>query len=328
MSYQRVLIVRRATRLQELIARFNTKPQARFYIESAGGDFADYDAEDAAYHRALDAVEHGLRAVAKVHVIDRSYLPNYQFADDELVVAVGQDGLVANTAKYALERPIVGVNPDPSRYDGVLLPFDAQTSIAAVRATIAGDAPIQRVSMAETQLKDGQRLLAFNDFFIGVRSHVSARYRIAVKGAAARQEEQSSSGVLVSTGAGSTGWLSSVFNMAAGVGAFTGGRVNVPSPLNWSARELRYIVREPFVSRTTHADIVAGVLHEHESLEIESHMPVNGVIFSDGIEQDFLQFNSGAIAQVGLASVSAQLVTARKQRPPSDRKAQRRRPGG
>lgn len=311
MSWSRVLIVRRATRLQELIARFNTKPQARFYIESAGGDFDDYDAEDAAYRRTLDEVEHAIRGVAKVHVIDRGFLPNYLFADDELVVAVGQDGLVANTAKYALERPIVGVNPEPSRYDGVLLPFDANTAIDAVRKVLGGTAPIQPVSMATVRLNDGQHLLAFNDFFIGVRTHVSARYRISAGG---DEEVQSSSGVLVSTGAGSTGWMSSVFNMAVGVGAFAGARVKRPKPIPWSARELQWVVREPFASRATGAKIVAGRLGEGESLEMESHMPTNGVIFSDGVEQDFLNFNSGAIAHVGLADVSAQLVVGSKKK--------------
>ena len=305
MSWSRVLIVRRATRLEELIARFNTKAQARFYIESAGGDFADYDAEDAAYKRTLDEVQHAVRGLAKTHVIDRGLLPNYLFAGDELVVAVGQDGLVANTAKYALERPIIGVNPEPARYDGVLLPFDAQSAIHAVRAVLEGSVAIRRVSMAEAKLHDGQRLLAFNDFFIGARTHVSARYRIA---AAGREEVQSSSGVLVSTGAGSTGWLSSVYNMATGVAAFTGARMPKVLPIPWDARELRWVVREPFASRATGATIVAGRLREGERLELESQMPVHGVIFSDGIEQDFLNFNSGAIASVGLAGVSAQLV--------------------
>ena len=51
------------------------------------------------------------------------------------------------------------------------------------------------------RLNDGQRLLAFNDFLIGHRTHVSARYRLTWHG---RTETQSSSGILVSTGAGST----------------------------------------------------------------------------------------------------------------------------
>jgi hypothetical protein len=67
-------------------------------------------------------------------------------------------------------------------------------------------------------------------------------------------------------------------------------------------------VREPFASRATGAKIVAGRLGDGDQLELESQMPMHGVIFSDGVEQDFLNFNSGAIASVGLADVSAQLV--------------------
>lgn len=306
MNFERAVVVKRATRLEELVARFNTKAQARFYIENAGGNFSDYDAEDGAYHSSLDEISHALRGIVKLHLIDRSFLANYVFAENELVVVVGQDGLVANTAKYALSRPIIGVNPEPARYDGILLPFNARTGVTAVRQVLEGKAHITTVSMAEARLNDGQRLLAFNDLFIGVRTHVSARYRIAVHG---KQEEQSSSGILVSTGAGSTGWMSSVFNMAAGIAQMTGTRVPKLGPLPWSARQLLYVVREPFVSKTSGAHITAGALAERESLEIESHMPVNGVIFSDGIENDFIQFNSGATAHVGVAAASAHLVT-------------------
>lgn len=38
-------------------------------------------------------------------------------------------------------------------------------------------------------------------------------------------------------------------------------------------------------------------------------MPTNGVIFSDGIETDFLKFNSGSIATIGIAKETARLVT-------------------
>lgn len=305
--WERALVVKRTTRLEDLVARFNTKAQARFYIESAGGNFADYDAEDAAYHRSLDEVTHALRPLLKVHVIDRTFLPNYVFAANELVVVVGQDGLVANTAKYALGQPIVGVNPEPSRYDGVLLPFDPKSALSAVREMLdKRNTPVVHVSMAEAKLNDGQRLLAFNDFFIGVRTHVSARYRIAI---GKKSEEQSSSGILVSTGAGSTGWMSSVYNMAAGIGKLTGARVARLAPLPWDTSQLLYVVREPFVSKTSGAQITAGRIGEHETMEVESHMPVNGVIFSDGIENDFIQFNSGATVHVGVAADSAVLVT-------------------
>lgn len=53
-------------------------------------------------------------------MIDRSLLPNFLFGDDDIVVAIGQDGLVANTLKYLTEQVLIGVNPDPHRWDGIL----------------------------------------------------------------------------------------------------------------------------------------------------------------------------------------------------------------
>jgi hypothetical protein len=38
-------------------------------------------------------------------------------------------------------------------------------------------------------------------------------------------------------------------------------------------------------------------------------MPENGVIFSDGIEADFLEFNSGDVATIGLSERVGKLVT-------------------
>ena len=40
-----------------------------------------------------------------------------------------------------------------------------------------------------------------------------------------------------------------------------------------------------------------------EPLRLRSQMAENGVIFSDRIEADFLEFNSGAEAQIAVASV-------------------------
>ena len=213
---------------------------------------------------------------------------------------------MANTAKYAGGQPLVGVNPDPARFDGILLPFTVPDAPAAVARVLEGFAESVGVTLAQAVLNDGQHLLAFNDLFIGARTHVSARYRLGVGD---RREAQSSSGVLVSTGAGSTGWMSSVFNMAAGVARFAGGQGGAGPRLAWQDRRLLYAVREPFVSRTSSAELVAGLLEPGGALVIESLMPSGGVIFSDGIESDFLEFNAGAVARVGAAERRAMLVT-------------------
>ena len=303
--YKKLIIVTRKTRLQELVERFNTKSQAKFYIEHSGGDFSDYEREDDTYRRSLDVLRSSLELEIPQQLVDRSLVPTFQFQKEDLVFTLGQDGLVANTAKYVGNQPIIAVNPEPTRFDGILLPFAPEDARPAAERVLQEKAKVRDVTLAEVTLGDSQRLRAFNDLFIGARSHVSALYRIAFD---KKSEIQSSSGVLVSTGAGSTGWISSVFNMTAGVAQFCGGKSGPAVRLPWEDRRLLYVVREPFLSRHSQISIVAGILREDQDLSLESLMPSGGVIFSDGMEADFLNFNSGATARIRAAEQSAHLV--------------------
>lgn len=307
MAFEKLVIVTRKTRMEELILRFNTRAQAKFYIEHAGGDFADYEREDAAYRQALGTVRAALELGLKVQLLDRALSPTFLFSPQDLVLTLGQDGLVANTAKYVGSQPIIAINPDPERFDGVLLPFLPEQARAAVTSVLRGQYRARDVTLAEVALSDGQRLLAFNDLFIGARSHVSARYRIGWRGAS---EPHSSSGVVVSTGAGSTGWMSSIFNMVNGVLALSAPAASGPPRprLTWEDPRLMFVVREPFVSRHSRASIIAGILDPTESLRLESAMPSGGVIFSDGVEEDYLAFDAGAIAHIRPAEQKAHLV--------------------
>ena len=217
MSIEYAIIVKNKTRLESLIERFNTKAQAKFYIERSGGVFEDYEIEDRIFHDSLSNLQRQLSKIIKNKIVERNFLPSFLFNDKQVVVVIGQDGLVANTAKYVNEIPIVAVNPDVERYDGYLLPFNTENFTAGVEKVIKNEYHSKTASLAEATLNDGQRLLAFNDLFIGAASHVSARYRISY---GANTEEQSSSGIIVSTQIGSTGWLSSVFNMTSAMYKF------------------------------------------------------------------------------------------------------------
>ena len=119
----RIVLVTRPTRLSELVGRFNTVSQARFYIEHLGANFSDYVAEDECYKRALSETQSILGQLGRLQVLERRFLSNYLFGPHDVVVTLGQDGLVANTLKYLSGQPVVGVNPDPGRWDGQLLPF-------------------------------------------------------------------------------------------------------------------------------------------------------------------------------------------------------------
>ena len=305
---RKIVLIVRETRLDELIGRFNTVQQAQFYVEHLGADFGDYLAEQRQYRAATLAVEESLRHFGRVQRVDRRYLANFVFGGDDIVVVLGQDGLVANTLKYLDRHHVLGVNPDPKRWDGVLLPFHPEDLAKVMPEEIAGRRPVKHVTMAKASLNTGEVLYAVNDLFIGPRSHISARYLLHV---GKLVEHQSSSGIIVSTGLGSTGWLKSLY--AGWAGAATALGVAPPAAaldasFPWDADFLHYFVREPFPSRATGASLVAGRIPAPAPVTIVSEMAEHGVIFSDGIEADFLEFNAGTRATIGVAERRGLLV--------------------
>jgi NAD kinase len=308
LTENKIVLVKRRTRLEDLVARYNTVAQAKFYIEHMGSDFSDYISEDEKYKKAIAEAQSQLESLGRVQVVDREYVPNFIFGDNDIVVVIGQDGLVANTLKYLSSQQLVGVNPDPVRWDGVLLPFTVADLKLIVQEVLKKRRPVKEVSMAKATLNDGQTIYAVNDLFIGQRTHVSSRYQIQLGG---RKEYQSSSGIIVSTGLGSTGWLKSILAGATNiVNGICDQKIKVQKEMSlpWDADYLCFSVREPFPSKTSRADIVFGKVTKGSPLKVFSQMPENGVIFSDGIESDFLQFNSGIEATITIAEKRGHLV--------------------
>lgn len=305
---KKIVVVTRETRIDGLRKRFTSVDQLSFFIEKRGGRVEDYLSEDRVYKESVLRLEAELQNWGRVQLLDRLYLPNFVFGPEDTVVAIGQDGLVANTLKYLTGgQPLIGINPDPDRWDGVLLPFRAGEIRDCIGDVLAGRFPSRAVTMALARLNDGQEILAVNDFFIGQRTHTSARYFIETGGV---REQHSSSGIIVSTGLGSTGWLKSLIQGAASIAALTGHGATEPRPviLPWDAESLYFTVREPFPSRRTQCDLVFGEVTREQPLRVRSLMADNGVLFSDGIESDFLEFNSGTEAEITIAPAKGLLV--------------------
>ena len=76
----------------------------------------------------------------------------------------------------------------------------------------------------------------------------------------------------------------------------------------WDADYLYYTVREPFPSRSSEANLVFGKVTAEQPLTVLSQMPEHGVIFSDGVEQDYLEFASGTTAVVTMSESKGVLV--------------------
>jgi hypothetical protein len=307
--FDKVVLVTRETPLLGLRKRYGTVDQAQFVLKRAHASIDQYKSFHSHYQTSLEQIRKHLPAGVRVAEVDYNFISTYQFDPKCLVITVGADGLVVNVAKYLDGQPIFAVNPDPTTIDGVL----ARNAPHMIEQALSGKI-FRRTyyTMAEARLDDGQVLHAFNDFFVGQSSHQSARYTISQGD---RSERHSSSGVIISTGAGSTGWYRSVLSGVAGVLSYYGEgesaehlRQNYQFPCE--ERSLRFAVREPFPSKATQAYMTYGRIEEGEELVLSSEMPAGGVIFSDGIESDYLTFTSGMTARIGVSQKVTELWTA------------------
>lgn len=290
----RVVFVTRETDYELLLARHATREQARFFLETRGQQIELLEARDRQLHDALKQARLAVPDDWRQAHVRRPDLDRFLFGPEDLVVPVGQDGLVANVAKYLAGQPVLGLNPSPDLYDGILVRLAVRQLADLLRASHADRAPVERRTMVEARVDSGERLLALNEVFIGHRSHQSARYTIAVDGG---REDHSSSGLIVASGTGASGWARSIMEAM-------GTHLDL-APLE---RAIGYFVREPFPSIATGTSIRAGKLTD-APIEITSRMNDGGVIFADGMEQDFLVFDWGRRVSVVPATHALHLVT-------------------
>jgi hypothetical protein len=293
----RVVLITRKTPLELLLERHGTLSQARFYLRARGEDPERYEVGHQRQRAALAAVSQALPPDQRRTRVEREQLARFLFADDDLVVIVGQDGLVANVAKYLHGQTTIGVNPDPASFDGVLCrhPPEAMPGLLAWSRDGGPSFALEERTMAVARREDGQLLLALNELFVGHRTHQSARYRIEL---AAESERQSSSGLICSTGTGATGWGRSIAEQR---------QLAKRLPAADEPR-LAWFVREPFPSVSTGTRLSFGLLERGHTLVLWSEMQQGGTVFADGIEEDRLEFLSGHRLEVGVADQRLRLV--------------------
>jgi hypothetical protein len=295
----RAVIFTRRTPLQLLLAQHGTLGQARFFLESRKQRIASYEDGHERFMAALTHATSGIPEDWRRAVLDRDAVDRFLFGPDDVILAVGQDGLVANVAKYLTGQPVVGVNADPTRFDGVLCRIHPSSAGAALRWAAHRDSPkfhLDARTLVDAMTDDGSRLRALNEIFVGHVSHQSARYTLTFDG---RTENHSSSGIICATGTGATGWARSIRLQRSIKDA-------PPSPNDPS---LEFFVREPFPSVSTATGLSYGRIREGSALRVVSQMGEGGVVFADGVEADRLPFSDGRSLTITLAPERLLLVT-------------------
>ncbi|MDA3649756.1 hypothetical protein LZ318_34785 [Saccharopolyspora indica] len=289
-SAPRVVIVHRRTEYQELIARHGTRGQAAFFLRGRGRGIAELAER---HERTTSAIARATAAVPvdwRRGVVERADVSRFLFAPDDVVVVVGQDGLVANAAKYLDGQPVIGIDPEPDRNAGTLVAHAPDDLPDLLRST----GEVEERTMVQAQLDDGQRLLALNEIFVGHPGHQTARYELQPPGSGT--EAQASSGVIVASGTGATGWCRSI-------ALERGSGLRLPSP---PEPRLVWFVREAWPSPATGTSMTEGELVGDElALTVQSDQLV---AFGDGIESDALTLTWGQQLRIGRAPAALRLV--------------------
>lgn len=294
----RAVLVHRTTEYEELLARHGTHGQAAFFLSSRDRDIREVAER---HHRTRQALTDVVGAVPhrwRQSRVERADLDRFLFGPEDIVVVVGQDGLVANAAKYLSGQPVVGIDTDPGRNPGVLVRHRAADAATLLKSAVGAGSGVDELTMVEAVADDSQRLLALNEICLAPPGHQTVRYRLSADAQAPpAPEAQASSGVLVGTGTGATGWLRSLWRER-------GSALALPGPAD---RRLIWFVREAWPSPTTGTSLVAGELTPTQRLclTVESDRLI---AFGDGMESDALTLTWGQTVHVGVAATTLRLL--------------------
>ncbi|MFE7356548.1 hypothetical protein ACFU8Q_26095 [Streptomyces sp. NPDC057543] len=294
----RAVLVHRATEYEELLARHGTHGQAAFFLSSRGRSIDEVARRHQHTRQALADVAAAVPLQWRQSRVERTDLDRFLFAPEDVVVVVGQDGLVANAAKYLSGQPVVGIDTDPGRNPGVLVRHRPSDAAALLRVAASPGGPADELTMVEAVADDTQRLLALNEIYLGPPGHQTARYRLGPDAPDdAPAEPQASSGVLVGTGTGATGWLRSLWQERHST-------LRLPDPTD---PRLLWFVREAWPSPTTGTSLVAGELRHGQGLKLAVECD-RLVAFGDGMEADALQLTCGQTVRLGISATSLRLT--------------------
>ena len=264
-----MVVVSRRSELDELLARHGTRGAAAYFLRQRGRDLDEVTARHEALRKALTEVGAAVPADWRRGHVERADLPRFLFGPEDIVVAVGpgrpgrQRREVPRRAAGDRRRP--GAGPQSGRARAARR---RRRRAACCRQQEAGE---ERTMVVAPRSTTGRSSTASTRSTSGTPA-TSPRATCSATPDGGR-ERQSSSGLIVGTGTGATGWCASIARERGAAPA-------LPAP---GRPALCWFVREAWPSPATGVQQDAGLLAAGEEIELTSESE-RLVVFADGLE--------------------------------------------
>lgn len=231
------------------------------------------------YRLTLKDVKKALnRFGVKYHLANRDLLNEIKFHNHGFVLAVGGDGTFLRAAQFIKRQLIFGVNADVKNKEGFFMQSSRKDFEGKLKKILSGKFVIKKLPRLEAYI-DGKKIEshALNEFYIGAKKgYHAAKYLIALDRAGERQK---SSGILVTTPAGSYAWAKAAHRKIM--------------PLD--SKNFQFVVREPYEGNVfRNYRIRHGILRKNGRIRIISEM-LDGVIVADSVGKEFAFRNESSV---------------------------------
>lgn len=249
-------------------------------------------AADAEHNRTVDEIRRALRkrkiTFSECPLVELDARMKGQLAIADFVVSIGGDGTALGASHYVRRGAMIGVNSAPGDSVGHFCSVQRRNFAERLDAVLNGEwKPVELARLLITL--DGKPLseLALNDVLIAHDCPASTtRYLIRI---GESEEEQRSSGLWISTAAGST----------AGIGSAGGKKMPRRS------KRIQYLIRELYREPNRNYRFTRGFLDPGETITIASKM-AQGELYIDGA-RTLYPFPFGTRAQIKTAEESLRL---------------------
>lgn len=214
---------------------------------------------------------------------NRNRLTKNYFKNKDLIIAVGGDGTFLRAAQFIDTQMLFGVNSDVKNKEGFFMKADKRDFEKKLKKIIKSKAKIKKLPRLEAYINNKKiDTFALNEFFIGPsKSYHAVTYVIKVNG---KKETQKSSGILITTPAGSYAWAKSCCKKT----------------LPLKSKNYQYVVREPYEgSILKNYKLKYGILQRNQKVNIVSEM-LDGIIIADSVSKEY-SFKNGSKATIKLS---------------------------